>query len=42
LSAGAGACHAGYRSCFYRAIADEENLRFVAEPVFDPDQVYKK
>ena len=42
LSAGAGACHVGYRSCFYRAIADEEHLRFVAQPVFDPEQVYKK
>lgn len=31
-----GACHTGYRSCFYRTIEGER----VAEPVFDPDQVY--
>lgn len=35
------ACHVGYQSCFYRAIVDGENLKFVDQPVFDPDQVYK-
>ena len=35
------ACHMGYQSCFYRAITDGENLKFVDQPVFDPDQVYK-
>lgn len=32
------ACHMGYRSCFFRTIEGE----IVAEPVFDPDMVYKK
>ncbi|MDY7082655.1 MAG: phosphoribosyl-AMP cyclohydrolase, partial [Halobacteria archaeon] len=31
-----GACHTGYRSCFYRTL-DGEN---VGEKVFDPDEVY--
>ena len=33
-----GACHMGYRSCFYR---DMEG-RIVGEKIFEPDQVYKK
>ena len=36
------ACHDGYRSCFYRRVADDGSLEIVAEKVFDPDQVYKK
>jgi phosphoribosyl-AMP cyclohydrolase len=32
-----GACHTGYRSCFYRTIGGEE----VGEQVFDPDAVYE-
>ncbi len=31
-----GACHMGYRSCFYRSIDGE----VVGEKVFDPDEVY--
>lgn len=32
-----GACHTGYRSCFYRTIDDET----VEKKVFDPDAVYE-
>lgn len=32
-----GACHTGYRSCFYRTIEGET----VGEKVFDPDNVYE-
>jgi phosphoribosyl-AMP cyclohydrolase len=35
-----GACHEGYRSCFYREVDDEGGLRAVAEPVFDAGRVY--
>lgn len=38
---GGAACHTGYRSCFFRRIADNE-LKVVAERVFDPDRVYTK
>jgi len=47
-SAGA-ACHNGYKSCFYRKVADgsaneraSPKLAFVAKPLFDPATVYKK
>jgi len=33
----AGACHTGYRSCFYRTVDGEA----VGEQVFDPDAVYE-
>ena len=40
----AGQCHVGYQSCFYRALKkDTKNqLEFIAEKVYDPDQAYKK
>ena len=34
-----GACHEGYRSCFYRELRDGQ-WEVVSEKVFDPDQVY--
>lgn len=36
-----GACHEGYRSCFYRRLAEAGNWEVVAQKVFDPRQVYK-
>ena len=32
-----GACHTGYRSCFYRDLEG----KVVGEQVFDPDEVYR-
>lgn len=32
-----GACHTGYRSCFYRTVEGET----VGEQVFDPEKVYE-
>ncbi len=35
-------CHVGYATCFYRAVDPAtQQLRFVEEPAFDPEQVYK-
>ena len=34
-----GACHEGYRSCFFRRL-DERVWVVAAEKVFDPDKVY--
>ncbi|MGC9318804.1 MAG: phosphoribosyl-AMP cyclohydrolase [Armatimonadota bacterium] len=34
-----GACHLGYRSCFYRELHDGQ-WDAIAEKVFDPDEVY--
>ena len=44
VQAHGGQCHVGYRSCFYRQVKSGENeqLEFIAERVFDPDQVYDK
>jgi phosphoribosyl-AMP cyclohydrolase len=49
-NAGPGACHNGYRSCFYRRLApgaDPENpetlrLEYASERAFDPGKVYGK
>lgn len=42
-------CHNGYKSCFYRKLADLDaaeatgfRLTFTAQPLFDPATVYKK
>jgi len=35
-----GACHEGYRSCFFRRVGNRGHLEFAAEPVFDAGTVY--
>ena len=35
-----GACHKGYRTCFYRKIQKGE-LTIIGEKIFDPKEVYK-
>ena len=37
---GKAACHEGYRSCFYRKLADGD-WQIVEDRVFDPKEVYK-
>ncbi|MBN1864531.1 MAG: phosphoribosyl-AMP cyclohydrolase [Victivallales bacterium] len=38
---GGAACHTGYRSCFYRKVADDkESLECVGELVCDPEELY--
>jgi phosphoribosyl-AMP cyclohydrolase len=36
-----GACHEGYRSCFFRLIKPDGSLEIQGAPVFDPEAVYK-
>jgi phosphoribosyl-AMP cyclohydrolase len=36
-----GACHEGYKSCFFRKV-EGEGLRIIGEKLFNPDEVYKK
>ncbi len=36
------ACHLGYYSCFFRQLADDGTWEDRGEPLFDPDEVYKK
>ncbi|MGI9427384.1 MAG: phosphoribosyl-AMP cyclohydrolase [Bythopirellula sp.] len=38
---GGAACHQGYQSCFFRQRIGNE-LKLIAERVFDPQQVYDK
>ncbi len=37
---GGAACHTGHRSCFYKQVIDNDNVREVGELVFDPKEVY--
>lgn len=39
---GGGACHTGYRSCFFRKVNKKGEYDIVGEKVFDPSKVYKK
>lgn len=38
---GGAACHLGYKSCFFRKIEDGDAVT-EGEPLFNPDEVYKK
>ena len=35
-----GACHEGYRSCFFRRVGEAGRLDHSSEPVFDASKVY--
>src|SRR4051794_27841108 len=35
-----GACHEGYRSCFFRRLDESGGLEIVAKPVFEAEKVY--
>jgi phosphoribosyl-AMP cyclohydrolase len=37
-----GACHEGYRSCFFRKLDDRHTLEITSRPVFDPTSVYRQ
>jgi phosphoribosyl-AMP cyclohydrolase len=39
---GGAACHEGYRSCFFREVDSEGEVRECCPKVFDPEEVYKK
>jgi phosphoribosyl-AMP cyclohydrolase len=38
---GGAACHEGYMSCFFRRV-EGDDVKVIAEKVFDPKAVYKK
>ena len=38
---GGAACHMGYKSCFFKKI-ENGAIRIMGEPVFNPEEVYKK
>ena len=37
-----GACHTGYRSCFYRRVEQDGSLALCGEKVFDQGDIYGK
>ncbi|HOJ22075.1 MAG TPA: phosphoribosyl-AMP cyclohydrolase [Armatimonadota bacterium] len=37
-----GACHEGYRTCFFRRAGADRQLEITGERLFDPKQVYRK
>ena len=37
---GGAACHTGHRTCFYKQVIDNDNVKEVGELVFDPKEVY--
>jgi phosphoribosyl-AMP cyclohydrolase len=37
-----GACHEGYRSCFFRRVDPAGKLEIVASPVFEAESVYRR
>ena len=37
-----GACHEGYRSCFFRRVNARGELEVIGAPVFEPDAVYAR
>lgn len=38
---GGAACHTGHRSCFHKQV-DQDTVKVVGQPVFDPKEVYGK
>jgi phosphoribosyl-AMP cyclohydrolase len=39
---GRGACHTGYKSCFFQKIKDNGEIEIVGEKGFDPQEVYRQ
>ncbi len=39
---GGAACHTGHPSCFFRRLQNDGASEVISEPVFNPDEVYKK
>jgi phosphoribosyl-AMP cyclohydrolase len=40
--AGGAVCHEGYRSCFFRSMARDGEVKVVEERVFTPEELYGK
>lgn len=38
---GGAACHLGYKSCFFKKV-ENDSIRVIGEPIFDPQKVYDK
>lgn len=38
---GGAACHTGHKSCFFQLV-ENDSIKIIGKPVFDPGKVYKK
>lgn len=38
---GGAACHTGHKSCFFKKVEDD-SVKVVGTPIFDPEEVYNK
>ena len=38
---GGAACHTGHKSCFFKRV-ENNDIKIVGTPVFDPEEVYRK
>lgn len=38
---GGAACHTGHKSCFFQLV-ENDSIKIIGKPVFDPGEVYKK
>jgi phosphoribosyl-AMP cyclohydrolase len=38
---GGAACHTGHKSCFFKKVEDD-SVKVVGTPLFDPEEVYNK
>jgi phosphoribosyl-AMP cyclohydrolase len=39
---GGAVCHEGYRSCFFRQISHDGDVRVIAQQIISPDELYGK
>ena len=39
---GGAACHTGHKSCFYKRVDEDGSIKIIGNPLFDPEEVYKK
>lgn len=39
---GGAACHTGHPSCFFRRLQTNGETEVISQPVFDPEEVYRK
>ena len=37
---GPGVCHEGFRSCFFRSVANDGETQIIAQRTFDPEKIY--
>lgn len=39
---GNAACHTGHKSCFHKRVKPDRTTEIIGEPIFNPEEVYRK